>query len=679
MSITTDAAYVFRDKITPGSPIKNNPSKALIRELFSDIDANKSALNLKNGVTMPALSDSAEQPAAGTYLRPRVINISDMAGIYDDDPDGDNTDAFEALVNESTDGLASGHIAIPYKTRIVTGGQILPAGTTLTSIGNADISLVGSSTWGGPKAALIYADPVVYSSPGVVNVAATIAARNTFKGIDLTESEGTVIDGINLFRDSVMTDPTTPEEYMKRVFRATNISEAVSGWATIPGWSGDAITCDSAPGVKIRNVTVCGWNKAAVIAGCERFEVEGLRSDCNNGLDINNIFDASWADKLSFYPAFAAGWLRDYLGADPGFGNPGYAEYLVRRALYDQCLMRSGTGLYLHEAAPSTRAGDGVMVSRMLAIGYAVKGLHVEDANACMFDKVWIDNIYSQMNTTHPYLGMLQPIGLATEGDCQNTQFSNVHVDSNYFNYALLHAGGTVGPLVDTCSSGQAYQNQLVLGQNRGSIDGFQYAGNAADCAVLMQSGIDEWSLENIRGVNVTTTPAVYKMDVTTGRTDMRKLRIGDWTHNGVSVDTREFATYVDLRLTTDQPITAGASNYTKAAWNSELRDSLAEASSGTITVSCAGEYDIEWVTSLNCTSATAGYQGSVLYLNGTRNGEPNLRYLSVIARQSFSGRQRISLAAGDTIEVWPILEAGGSIEADYSYVRVYRIPDRRC
>lgn len=622
------------------------------------------ATDLSNA-TIPLID--TYQPPAVVYHRKRALVISDMAS-YEDDPDAPNDAAWAETLSDATDQYASGEISVVDTFRLagtVVGPQrvgfTVPQDVKVVSGDNMDFSFNVSRLWSGKKAAIVCADNV---SQGVV------------------ASEGSKLVGLNILKECVSTPPNSVTDFFDR----------------LDLFFGDGITANSLPGFEAHDLTVVGFNRTGVILGCERFNMSRIKADCLSGLEVLTLLDVGYLTQISQWPLFAAGWWRNYLGLDPQApGTPEQLAYDNKRRLYDWSISRPGTAL---KASLFGGAGvDGLIVNGFGSFGYNVKGLHAVSLNASMFQNMWIDHVYGSQATVaqaaayaglandaartavrtatmdaalvdagggtsgysystynvHPRQGIIQSLGIATEGDCQNTQFSVCHVDSNAKNYAFLH-GGQIGIIGSSLTSGQARIAQFELGDNRGRLTNIQYAGGADDAAITVGAGVQDWEIRGANGdeagvtaggVFTPSAPIRYGNAATA-----KNVRITNWTHSQGTVGTAVpviQSTLVRATPTGNPAPTTGS--FQPVVMATEAEDRLAEynTASGTYTAKYPGTVDTKaWIV-FSPSAATGGQHALRLKQNGTTIKTQFIRSEST-AQYSVSLDLEVMCNPGDTL-----------------------------
>lgn len=639
---TLDQVFVARDEAIAAA--------AAVPGLQAEVDANAVEAD-----KIPLIGTF--QPSKATYHRKRALVISDI-GTYEDDQQAPNDAAWAEVLSDSTDQYASGEVAVVDTFRLsgaVVGGQkvgfIAPQDTKIVSGDNMDASLNASRLWSGKKAAMIFANDV---TQGVI------------------ASEGSKLTGLNLLKDCVATPPTSISDYFARLQLML----------------GDGLTANSLPGFEGKDLTIVGFARTGIVLGCERHNLSGIKADGLAGFEVLSTFDVSYLKMLSQWPLFGVGWLRAYLGSP---GSPGYA---ARRRLYDMCLVRPGTALKIAPVGGiGTGTGaDGEVLDGFQCFGYNTKGLHAVDTNACFFRDMWPDHVFSLQSSAaqaaafaaltgpqqatvkantlaaaltdaaggtsgfnyaqyniHPLYGTIQALGIVTEGDCQNTQISDSHVDSHAKNYALLHGGGQIGPLISNITSGQARLAQLEIGDNRGTVTGFQYAGGSDDAAIIVGASVEDWALSSINGDEVGSTASIRYGSAVTAR----NVKIAfPWRHGGVIQ-----ATDVEAYIGNVSPTTG---SFQPVIYSTEVRDRLGEhnTSTGVWTAKYPGVVTVAARSVFAPTVATAGVHILRVYQNSNPIEDFSINSSST-RQHDMGGTIDVLVNPGDTITEGVFHEVG--------------------
>jgi hypothetical protein len=611
-------------------------------EFLNNVGA--AAVDLQNA-TVPLFD--TYQPPAPVYHKKRTLLISDMQD-YEDDPTAPNDIAWANVLSDATDQYASGEIGVVDTFRLAGAtvgmqkvGFTVPQDVKIVSGDNMDLSLNASRLWSGKRAALVFANDVTQW---------------------VVASEGSKLVGLNLLQSSVTTPPSSVSDFFSRIAL----------------YKGDAITANSIPGFEAHDISIAGAARTGVILGCERFNMNRIKADTWSGLEVLTILDVSYLTQISQQATYARGWWLDYLGA------PGSPNYAARRRLYDWSLCRPGTGL---RVAPVGGIGtgtgaDGLILRGFQPFGMNVKGLHAIDANACFFHDMWPDHVfgaqataaqasayaalsagaqttvktntmaaaltdasggtsgfnYAQYNA-HPVYGIIQSIGVATEGDCQNTRISGSHVDGQAKSYAFLHGGGQIGIIASDLTSGTARLSQFEFGDNRGRAYNLQCAGGADDAAILVGPGVQDWVV-TMNGDESTAAQAIRYGNSATAK----NFRVLDqWYHNGVLQQTNIEAYPGNVSPTTGsfQPVIR----------TTEVRDGLGEYNNatGVYTAKYPGVLTIESQMVFAPNVATLGVH--ILRINQNGNPVKDWAVTTSSTRQADAGGTlSIMVNPGDTI-----------------------------
>lgn len=535
----------------------------------------------------------------------QIFGPSDL-GSWETDPEAYN----DATLNELLGNTNESKIDVPVR---LLGGLTVPENHLVHSTDNSDLSLDPAQSFGGIGTPLIFANAV---------------------GTGITFEAGAKARGL-----------TAIKECATGVF--TSIKQVLDA---IDLFSGTSFLADSIPGIENTEYTAIGWGLSGRINGCERFLMQGLKLDSEAGLDITDIFDASWAKRTSRYPLTAQAFLRYYVSP----GNPAYAALDAggkarRRWEVGCCNVRSGYGIKISPLAGlgSGTGADGVKIDDFLSYG-SNRPIWGQDVNACMFTKMWLDNAIGCIATAaniaaynslsagdksfvqqwynktdaeraanpgldpyiykwHPLYGHYQPFGPVLEGNCQNTQMDVVHSDSAYFNFAFFPAAGTVGPTMGQLTTGSAVAAQVLLGSGEGEIGSLQYAG-AGDTVIGVAAGVENWNI-GMRGRGSTATNIVTFADAA----DSPKVAIDAprWVHNGV-----RRVPLVAARPTGNPGPISGAAD---VVWGTETTDrgNHLNVVNGVFTASDHGFVEVEGYVAFTPGAATAGQHELTLKMNG--------------------------------------------------------------
>lgn len=459
----------------------------------------------------------------------QVWGPSDL-GSWETDPEAYNDEALNELLGNNTQARITDQVRL-------LGGLLVPENTFVSMADNSDITFDRDVSFAHGRPALIFANPI-----------------------------GTAID----FEDGARAVGLTAiKECALGVF--TSIKQVLDA---IGAFSGTGIHANSRVAFECLEFTGVGFGLTGRINGCERFRVDGFKSDGLSDIHITDIFDASWFGTVSLAPLTAQAFLRWYVSpANPEFAGLDAGGQARRRWETACCNVRPDFGFKLAPLAGlgAGTGADGLNIGEVLSYGRNRAGW-LQDANACMVTKLWLDNAvaciagqadidafnalsagdkafvqawYSKTDAEraanpgldpylykwHPLWGHYQPFGSVLEGNCQNTQIDLLHADSAYTNHALLQAAGTVGPLIGIMSSGQAKNQQLLLGHGEGEINTFQYAGAVGDAVIAVSAGTGEWNI-GMRGGN-SAGPNIVRF---ANNADAPKVMIDAtrWIHNGV-------------------------------------------------------------------------------------------------------------------------------------------------
>lgn len=296
------------------------------------------------------------------------------------------------------------------------------------------IRLIGQTAPGKPRSMLPTVD--AYASAIVLPA-----------GKSVTVTDQAELDGWLLWRQGLVT-PTYP---------TIDTDEAL---AIIADYDGLAVHMTGDDAV-VSNNLILGFDQAIKAEGVFRPKIFNNHIDCRNGIQATQIYDCGegygvWSNRCWPY----------LIGSQP-------YPWRVNR--------RNGRAFYFHDGA------DGLIARGNFAYGYDVQ-MELHEVYAMRVEG-WNDNIAFVDPTS-----VTGCIGIKTSGNCNNTVFTDVHVDAQDINFYFAHDEGYV--VVQGVTAGIAKTTQFKFGP--GSNGTIRAIGNGAvgGAPIQFETGVGYWSGE---------------------------------------------------------------------------------------------------------------------------------------------------------------------------------------
>ena len=397
MSLKTDADYVYRDKITPGSSVNNNPQKAGIRGLFEKIPE-KDLLN-----TNISLAGGESYVRSVIEKLGEILSVEDAAGANDD----------EIFRNAYTVHGAIGYG--PLKSSRVMHlyeDHVIPA-----SINH----------WQGPQ-----------GSPGenygLANYFDFLGTVVLHEGATLSfeRPERVKVSGITFIAGSQRDATGTGYDDMVLPFPSEDAAAE-----SISRWTGTAFLIDGTgtPAGRAADVTFEDCMFFCFETAIDAREVDRIRhirvkGDCHNGLPIHNCADVSHREGCHF-------WCWTIVHQLSVGGN----ERLVCR---------------LGSAYADTGTGDWTKNTNCFSLGYKdgryIDGpSHVTDIG-CSFDH-FAQIVGTTGTGIYSYLGNIQPKGYRIQGSTTRSISLAFCQTAAQYDAIEVNLTGTLGPAANPAPS----------------------------------------------------------------------------------------------------------------------------------------------------------------------------------------------------------------------------------